>query len=127
MCAFPILSADPLALSFSTSSPSISPLLRTILHLLYVTQRLEPSLQFMQKKLTSDHLEQQCAHDVVDFFSGTSLIKTELVKDVLISMKATCSLRPLLHVWSHIQQFRYGIRPEEKPIILDFAKVYLIS
>ncbi len=119
--------SDPLALSFATSAPSISALSRAILHLLYITQRLEPSLHFMKKELTSDHLEQRCTQDVVDFFSGTSLLKTELVQDVLIGMKATSSLKPLLHLWRHIQQFRYGIRPEEKQIILDFAKVYLIS
>ncbi len=119
--------ADPLTLPFASCAPSISALSRAILHLLYITQRLKPSLQFMQKELASDHLEQQCAHDVVDFFSGTSLIKTELVQDILTGMKATSSLRPLLHLWSHIQQFRYGIHPEEKQIILDFAKVYLIS
>ncbi len=106
----------------------LTPTSRTILHLFYITQHLEPAFVFIKKTTAhSKTIEQQCAHHVISFFSEKSILKSEKIKNVFSHITTTHSLSPLFLMWENIKQFRYGIHPEEKNILLDFSKICLIT
>jgi|GEM_PF-2715591 len=107
---------------------TLTPTSRTILHLFYITQHLNPALIFIKKTITqSKKIEQQCAHHVISFFSEKPILKSEKIKNVFAHIAKTDSLSPLFLMWENIKQFRYGLNPEEKSILLDFSKICLIS
>lgn len=101
---------------------------RAIVRLFYVTQRLEPAIKLIeQNSMRSKKSDEQCAESVALFFEDTQLLKTEIIKKMVLSIGQYHSLQPLLTIWKQIQSFRYGINPREEILILDFAKVCLVT
>jgi hypothetical protein len=101
---------------------------RSILRLFYITQHLNPALVFIKKMISqSEKTDEQCVYRLISFFSGTSIVKSEKMKTVLAHIIQAHSLAPLFRTWEHIKQFKYGINPEEKIILLDFSKLCLVT
>ena len=117
-----------LAVESNNQALILTPTSRTILHLFYITQHLDPALVFIKKTIAqSKKTDQQCALHVISFFSEKSILKSEKIKNVFSHICETHSLTPLFLMWKNIKQFRYGIHPEEKNILLDFSKICLIT
>ena len=117
-----------LATESNNQALALTPASRTILHLFYITQHLEPALIFIKKTITqSKKTERECAQNVISFFSEKSILKSEKIKNVFAQITKTHSLSPLFLMWENIKQFRYGINSEEKSILLDFSKIFLIT
>lgn len=109
-------------------TPVLTSVSHTILHLFYTAKHLRPVLEFIKKKISeSAHVEAQCAHHIATFFAGTGILKSQKIKNVFSHLEQTDSLAPLIQMWDHVQQFRYGLNPEEKNILLDFSKMCLVA
>lgn len=101
---------------------------RSILEIFYITKKFERSFTMMERALLVERNKKLYATFVGDFFSQSSyLLRTEVVKKVADQMKATQSFVPLFTLWDHIRRFKYGVKPEEMMVLLDFAKVHLVS
>ncbi len=117
-----------LAAAHSTQELPLSSTSRSILRLFYITEHLEPALTFIKKMtLQSKKIDEQCAYRIVSLFSGTALLKSEKMKTVFLHITEQHSLSPLLIVWDRIKQFKYGINPQEKNLLLDFSKLCLVA
>ena len=101
---------------------------RSILEIFYITKKFERSFKVMEKALRVERNKKLYAKFVGDFFSQSCfLLKTDVVKKVVDQIRQTHSFAPHFTLWNHIKRFKYGLKPEEMLILLDFAKVHLVA